>query len=86
MEPLSFRISRSTEGLAETLATLSQRLVKLGQRLAAMELQLQSQLAPHPQELESLQTVESLLNDCRQLLAVPADESAHHPLESVQTY
>ena len=56
------------------------------QRLAATELQLQSQLAPHPQELESLQTVESLLNDRRQLLALPADESAHHPLESVQTY
>ena len=39
MEPLSFRITRSTEGLAETLATLSHRLIKLEQRLAAMELQ-----------------------------------------------
>jgi ribosomal protein L29 len=71
-EPISFRISRSTEGLAETLATLSHRLVKLEQRLAAMELQLQNQIAPHPQELASLQTVETLLDDCRSLLAQPA--------------
>ena len=34
VEPLSFRITRNTEGLAETLATLSQRLVKLEQRMA----------------------------------------------------
>ena len=71
-EPISFRISRSTEGLAETLATLSHRLVKLEQRLAAMELQLQHQISPHPQELASLQTVESLIEDCRSLLAQPA--------------
>jgi hypothetical protein len=71
LEPLSFRITRSTEGLAETLATLSQRLVTLEQRLAALELQLQNQLAPHPQELESLRAVEGLLHNCRELLAVP---------------
>ncbi|MEB3177346.1 MAG: hypothetical protein VKJ87_07105 [Synechococcus sp.] len=76
VEPLSFRITRSTEGLAETLATLSQRLVKLEQRLAALELQVQHQLAPHPQELASLQTVETLLNDCRELLATSADAEA----------
>ncbi|MEY4824363.1 MULTISPECIES: hypothetical protein [Synechococcus] len=74
-EPISFRISRSTEGLAETLATLSHRLVKLEQRLAAMELQLQHEISPHPQELASLQTVEALLADCRSLLAQPAAET-----------
>ena len=67
-ESLSFRVSRSTEGLAETLATLSQRLVKLEQRLGALELQIQNQLSPHPQELASLRTVETLLQDCRTLL------------------
>ena len=73
VEPLSFRITRNTEGLAETLATLSQRLVKLEQRMAALEMQIQHQFAPHPQELASLQTVETLLNDCRELLATSAD-------------
>jgi ribosomal protein L29 len=61
--------------LAETLATLSHRLVKLEQRLAAMELQLQHEISPHPQELASLQTVEALLADCRSLLAQPAAET-----------
>ena len=74
MEPLSFRITRSTEGLAETLATLSHRLIKLEQRMAAMELQLQNEMAPHPQELESLQSVDSLLADCRALLTASASE------------
>ena len=74
VEPLSFRITRSTEGLAETLATLSHRLIKLEQRLAAMELQLQNQMAPHPQELEALQSVDTLLADCRELLATSAPE------------
>jgi len=67
-ESLSFRVSRSTEGLAETLATLSQRLVTLEQRLGALELQIQNQFSPHPEELASLRTVETLLQDCRTLL------------------
>ena len=58
----------------QTLATLSHRLIKLEQRLAAMELQLQNQMAPHPQELEALQSVDSLLADCRELLATSAPE------------
>jgi len=49
-ESLSFRVSRSTEGLAETLATLSQRLVTLEQRLGALELQIQTQYSPQPEE------------------------------------
>ena len=57
-----------------SLATLSHRLIKLEQRLAAMELQLQNQMAPHPQELEALQSVDSLLADCRELLATSAPE------------
>ena len=46
----------------------------LEQRLAARELQLQNQMAPHPQELEALQSVDTLLADCRELLATSAPE------------
>jgi len=74
VEPLSFCITRSTEGLAETLATLSHRLIKLEQRLAAIELQLQNQMTTHPQELEALQSVDALLADCRELLATSAPD------------
>jgi hypothetical protein len=35
-------------------------------------LKLQNQIAPHPQELASLQTVKAFLDDCRSLLAQPA--------------
>ena len=38
------------------------------QRLGALELQIQNQLSPHPEELASLRTVETLLEDCRTLL------------------
>ena len=41
---------------------------------AAMELQLQNQMAPHPQELEALQSVDSLLANCRELLATSVPE------------
>jgi len=66
---VSFRISRSAEDLAETIHALSQRLVQLEQRLAAMELQAASSHQDDPAELESLDNVERLLQDCRQLLA-----------------
>ena len=53
----------------------SKRMIsELEQRLAAMELQLQNQMAPHPQELEALQSVDTLLADCRELLATSAPE------------
>jgi len=65
---VSFRISRSAEDLAETVHALSQRLVQLEQRLAAMELQVSSSTQEDPAELESLSNVERLLQDCRLLL------------------
>jgi len=65
---VSFRISRNAEDLAETIHALSQRLVTLEQRLAAVELQASSQARPDPQELASLDNVERLLQDCRHLL------------------
>lgn len=67
-ESVSFRITRNTEDLAQTIHTLSQRVVKLEQRLAAMELVLDRREDPDPSEVSSLDNVERLLEDCRQLL------------------
>ncbi|WP_216904279.1 hypothetical protein [Synechococcus sp. CCY 9618] len=67
---VSFRISRNAEDLAETIHALSQRLVTLEQRLAAMELQASRQTQPEPEELASLDNVERLLQDCRHLLEI----------------
>ncbi|WP_254927839.1 hypothetical protein [Cyanobium sp. T1B-Tous] len=67
-ESVSFRISRNAEDLAQTVHALSQRLVKLEQRLGAMELQVDRQVERDPQESTSLDNVERLLLDCRTLL------------------
>jgi hypothetical protein len=75
-ESVSFRISRTAEDLAQTVAALSKRLVSLEQRLGALEVQgasLQADLrtAPEadPAELACLDAVDQLLADCRSLLA-----------------
>lgn len=69
---VSFRITRNTQDLAETIHALSQRLVNLEQRLAAMEGELaareQDDEVVDPDQLESLESVERLLRDCRDLL------------------
>jgi hypothetical protein len=65
---VSFRISRSAEDLASTIHALSQRIVKLEQRLAAMERQVSQTEQEDPEELASLDNVERLLQDCRDLL------------------
>ena len=69
---VSFRITRNTHDLAETIHALSQRLVSLEQRLAEMEGELaareQDDEAVDPDQLESLDNVERLLRDCRDLL------------------
>jgi hypothetical protein len=54
--------------LAETIHALSHRLVRLEQRLAALELQLDRTTERDPQEISSLDNVERLLTDCRHLL------------------
>jgi uncharacterized membrane protein YccC len=76
---VSFRISRSAEDLAETIHALSQRLVKLEQRLAAIELQVVQQQQLDPQEEASYENVERLLRDCRDLLEAEP-EAGLHPL------
>ena len=70
-ESVSFRITRTTEDLAQTVAALSQRLVKLEQRLEALALQVGGLQAPaqsDPEELRRLDQVAVLLADCRNLL------------------
>jgi len=67
-ESVSFRITRNAEDLAETIHALSHRLVKLEQRLVALEMQLDRRSAQDPEELSSLSNVERLLTDCRTLL------------------
>ena len=75
-ESVSFRITRNTQDLAQTIHALSQRLVNLEQRLAAMELQLERREEPDPAELSSLASVERLLEDCRQLLELSPVDAA----------
>ncbi len=69
-ESVSFRISRNAEDLAQTVHALSQRLVKLEQRLAVIDLQLDRQSESDPRETTSLDNVERLLLDCRNLLEI----------------
>jgi len=68
---VSFRITRTAEDLAETIAVLSQKLVKLEQRQEALERQLQQQkTAQHvaDEELAALEGIEQQLRDTRALL------------------
>ncbi|MEB3173339.1 MAG: hypothetical protein VKL97_05690 [Cyanobacteriota bacterium] len=70
-DSVSFRITRSTEDLAQTIHALSHRLVRLEQKVAALELAVAGiDASPElsAQELGSLETVERLLGDCRSLL------------------
>ena len=70
---VSFRISRSAEDLAGTLHLLSQRLVRLEQRLEALEGQRQVSQQEDPGLEESLGNAERLLLDCRALLGGALD-------------
>ena len=74
---VSFRISRHTQDLAETVHALSQRLVAMEERLLSLEEALQAvrQQPSRTEEAESASlapieaSIERLLQDCRQLLA-----------------
>ena len=84
-ESVSFRITRSTEDLAQTIHALSHRLVRLEQRFAALELSVNG-LAAQPsvsdEERISLSHVERLLQDCRSLLALDVEAPSPVPLSS----
>lgn len=78
-ESVSFRITRTTEDLAQTVAALSQRLLKLEQRLGAMQLQLDQAMGQpeaDPDDLLRLDNVSALLADCRSLLEQPLEDTA----------
>jgi hypothetical protein len=68
---VSFRITRHTEDLAQTIHELSQRVVSLERRLSELEDQLTSSADEElPEEqVISLANVDQLLRDCRELLA-----------------
>ena len=69
---VSFRITRTAEDLAQTITALSQRFVKLEQRQEALELQLRQQQqnlnAVPDEEISTLEGVEALLRETRELL------------------
>ena len=69
---VSFRIARTAEDLAQTITTLSQRLVKLEQRQEALELlvrkQLESVQTVPDDEQATLNGIDQLLQETRQLL------------------
>ena len=87
---VSFRITRTAEDLAQTITALSQRLVKLEQRQEALELQLRQQQkdlnAVPDDEIATLEGVEALLRETRELLdntapmseAAPSEETSHN--------
>ncbi len=88
---VSFRITRTAEDLAQTITALSQRLVKLEQRQEALELQMRQQQkdlnAVPNEEISTLEGVEALLRETRELLDSTApitepemaeDSSQHH--------
>jgi hypothetical protein len=81
-DSLSFRITRSAEDLAQTTHALSQRLVSLEQRLESLELELlkiqDSAESREPEQHDSLETVERLMQDCRSLLGLD-EESGFTP-------
>ncbi len=72
----SFRITRTAEDLAQTIAELSQRLVNLEQRQEALELQLDQQnVEPSDEETKMLDGVELLLRDCQDLLEISPEKN-----------
>jgi hypothetical protein len=75
-ESVSFRITRTAEDLAQTVAALSHRLVHLEQRLGLLEMALEDDQQPESDQLQALSNVEVLLRDCRQLLETSAPASA----------
>ncbi|AAP99081.1 MULTISPECIES: hypothetical protein [Prochlorococcus] len=65
----SFRITRTAEDLAQTVTAISQRLIKLEQRIEALELtSIQPKEVQSDEELVMLDGVDQLLQECKGLL------------------
>ncbi|MFM7464309.1 MAG: hypothetical protein ACKO28_02345 [Cyanobium sp.] len=74
---VSFRITRHTEDLAQTIHALSQRVVQLEQRFAGLEDHLskpEGEESLSAEQLTSLANVDQLLRDCRELLGADSLE------------
>ena len=81
---VSFRITRHTEDLAQTIHALSQRVVQLEQRLAGLEDHLskpEEDDALSSEQLTSLAHVDQLLRDCRELLGADSLEEILAPVK-----
>ena len=72
-QSVSFRITRTAEDVAQMLNALSQRLVKLEQRVESLELEMRHQRSQsesmQADELQRLDDVDQLLLDCQELLS-----------------
>ena len=79
-QSVSFRITRTAEDVAHTLNALSQRLVKLEQRLESLELEMRHQRSQSESmpadELQRLDDVDQLLLDCQELLSSSEPENS----------
>ena len=72
----SFRITRTAEDLAQTMNSLSQRLVKLENRLEAIELEFQQESQETPaEEIKMLDGVDQILKECQELLETSSSTS-----------
>lgn len=81
-QSVSFRITRTAEDVAQTLNALSQRLIRLEQRLESVELQMKQQRSEAQtmpaDELHRLDGVDQLLLECQELLGC----TEHQPDQS----
>ena len=75
----SFRITRTTEDLANTLSLLSKRLVTLEQRQEAIESKLiDAQEEMSEEEIKILDGIDQLLSECQELLDTPSPNEVVH--------
>ena len=82
----SFRITRTTEDLAQTITALSQRLIKLEQRFESIELQLKKNNSDMPvQEIEMLDGIDQQLKVCKELLGNSLQENESQEIEAIET-
>ena len=64
----SLRITRSTEDLAKTIALISKRLISLEERINILETNKEKISEESLEQIEMLESVEQLMNNCRELL------------------
>ena len=72
----SFRITRTAEDLAQTVAAISQRLVKLEQRIESLEVKSteSNKDVQSDEEMVMLDGVDQLLQECKGLLNNSAND------------